>query len=289
MRRGRTLGFGSARLLLPLPRSGYAPLLPSGNPERQDAPCAPRSYGDGGWDGGGVRRLSVGDGVGVGEGVGVAAGVGEGSTDGEGVGVASAEGLGLALGVSLGLGEGSGVAAGVGGAVGAGVGSGAGVAETPGVGRGVAGFVAGAAVGTAEAGVSVGVATGARVARATGWNAGSCATTWEAANTNAPPSSATVMIVTIRVPVVRIAPRRTWDRRSESHEPCVLRRRRSSKAASRMRSSRSGVGRGVGSEPSRPRTRVLPPISAAHAAHPLTWAARRAASAVRAHRAGTHR
>lgn len=159
-----------------------------------------------------MRRLSVGDGVGVGvgDGVGSAVALGDGSTEGEGEAEGSSDGLAL--------GEASGVAEGSGEGVGAGVGSGDGVAEAPEDGRGVAVFVPGAAVGTADAGVSVGVATDSRVARAAGWNAGSCATTWEAAKTNAPPSSATVMIVTISVPVVRIAPRRTCVRRSESHE-----------------------------------------------------------------------
>ena len=206
--------FGSARLLLPLPRSGCWFLgccLPEG-PERQDAPCAPRGYGDGEKDGGGVRRLSVGVGVGVGDGVGSAVAVGVGSTEGDGEADGSSEGLGLALS--------SGVAEGSGEGVGTAVGSGDGVAETPEVGRGVAVAVPGAAVGTAEAGASVGVATGGRVARATGWKGGNCATTCEAANTKAPPSSATVTIVTISVPVVRMAPRMTCVRRSDSQERC---------------------------------------------------------------------
>jgi hypothetical protein len=202
--------------------------------------------------------------------VGSAVGVGVGSTDGDGEADGSSDGLGLAL--SSGVAEGSGVG------VGAVVGSVVGVAETPELGRGVAVAVPGGAVGTAETGVSVGVATGGRVARGAGWKAGSCATTCDAANTKAPPRSATVMIVTIRVPVVRMAPRMTCVRRSDSQERCSCRRRRSSNAATRIRSSRSGIGRGVPSEPRSPRTRVLPPISAAHTGQPLTWAASRAAS-----------
>jgi hypothetical protein len=203
--------------------------------------------------------------------VGWAVGLGEGSTDGDGEALGSTDGLGL--------GEGSGDADGSG--VGAGVadGSGAGVAVAPGVGWAVGLVVPGAAVGAAETAGSVAVATGGSVTRGAGANTGSCATTWEAAKTNAPPRRATVRMVTISVPVVRIAPRMTWLRRSQSHECWAPRLRRSSSAASRIRSSRSAVGRGVGSAPSRPRTRVLPPISAVQAAQPLTWAARRAAFA----------
>ena len=195
-------------------------------------------------DGGGVRRLSVGDGEGEGDGVASGVGLGVGSTDGDGEADGSSDGLGLAL--SSGVAEGSGVG------VGAVVGSVDGVAEGPELGRGVAVAGFAGAVGTAEAGVSVGVATGVRVARAGGWKAGNCATTCEAANTNAPPRRATVMIVTISVPVVRIAPRITWVRRSYIQERCSWRRRRSSNAATRMRSSRSGMGRGVPSDPSSP-------------------------------------
>src|SRR6266508_3965668 len=107
----------------------------SGSPERQDAHCAPRCYGDGcdassaeagPADGGGVRRLSVGDGVGsgVGEGVGSAVALGDGSSEGE------AEGLGS--GVGLGLAEGSTETDGSLEAVGAGVITGSGVAESTG-------------------------------------------------------------------------------------------------------------------------------------------------------------
>lgn len=220
MLRGRTLGFGSARLLLPLPRSGCSFLCcQSGNPERLDAHCAPRSYGDGGdagsvdgpADGGGVRRgFSVGDGSGVGVGVGVGSAV----ADGDG----STVGVGVALGSGVGVGVGDGVADGsretVGSAVGTGV-AGSGVAETTELGRGVD-IVEGSAVWAAGTEV-VGVATGSRVARPPlPLNTGT--TNCEAANTNAPPSRATVMIVRTRVPVVRMAPRRTWVRRSDSHE-----------------------------------------------------------------------
>lgn len=223
--------------------------MPSGNPERQDAHCAPRSYGDGvgSADGGGVRRgFSVGDGlgVGVGEGVGSAVALGDGST--EGVGEALGSGVGLGLAEGSGESEGSMVPAG------AGVIAGAGVAESTGLGRGVA-VIEGSAVGAAGT-EGVGVATGAMVARAS-VNTGSRWTTCDAAKTKAPPSSATDRMVTISVPVVRIAPRMTWVRRSDSHERWSPRRARSSRAASRIRSSRSGVGRGMGRDPSRPRTR----------------------------------
>ena len=93
-------------------RSGYSFLccLP-GNPERQDAPSAPRCYGDGvgSPDGGGVRRgFSVGDGWGVGVGKGSAVALGDGSVEGVGEALAS----GVALGSGVGLAEGSGVGAG---------------------------------------------------------------------------------------------------------------------------------------------------------------------------------
>ena len=161
-------------------------------------------------DGGGVRRgFSVGNGsgVGVGEGVGSAVALGDGSTEGVGERLGSGVGLGLA--------EGSGEIEGSGVSVGAGVITGSGVAETTGLGRGVD-IVEGSAVWAAGTEV-VGVATGVMLARSP-VNTGSCATTCEAAKTKAPPRSATVMIVTIRVPVVRIAPRMTWVRRSDSQE-----------------------------------------------------------------------
>ena len=248
----------------PAPIRLCLPLMPSGNPERQDAHCAPRSYGDGvgSADGGGVRRgFSVGDGsgVGVGEGVGSAVALGDGSTEGVAVGLGS--------GVALGVADGSGEAVWAGGSVGAGVITGSGVAETTGLGRGVD-VVEGSAVWAAGTEV-VGVATGGMVTRGA-VNTGKFETTCDAANTNAPPSRATDRIVTIKVPVVRIAPRRTWLRRSESHERWARRRARSSRAATRIRSSRSGVGRGTGNDPSRPSTRVLLPISAVQAAQPFT-------------------
>ncbi len=233
--------------------------MPSGNPERQDAHCAPRSYGDGVGltDGGGVRRgFSVGEGVGVGVGEGSAVALGDGS----GVGVG--EGSGVALGD--GSGEGSAAIVGAGESVGAGVITGSGVAETTVLGLGVD-IVPGSAVWAAWSKVGVGVTTGAMVALL---NTGT--TNCEAAKTNAPPSNATDMMVTINVPVVRIAPRMTWVRRSESHERLAPRPARSPSAARRIRSSRSGVGSGVGSAASRPISRVAPPSSAAHAAQPLT-------------------
>jgi hypothetical protein len=155
-----------------------------------------------------VRRgFSVGDGVGDGEGEGVGSAVA--------LGDGSAEDEGDALGSSLGLAEGSSEGEACGDSVGAGVAAGSGVAETTGLGRAVS-VVEGSAVWAAGTDV-VGVATGGRVARCP-LNTGSCATTCEAANTNAPPSRATDRIVTRSVPVVRMAPRMTWVRRSESQE-----------------------------------------------------------------------
>ena len=162
-------------------------------------------------EGGGVRRLSVGAGVGVGVGSGDALGSGVGS--------------GVAAWVGAGVGVGDSVGAGVGFEVGTGVGSVVGVTTTP-AGVGVPGR--GVAVGTAVCsgvGASVGVTSGAIVTREV--KAGSWATNCEAAKTNALPSRATVTIVTTSVPVVRIAPRRTWSRRSASQERCSWRRRRS--------------------------------------------------------------
>jgi hypothetical protein len=271
------LRFGSARLApSPAPIRLSPPVLPSGNPERQDAPCAPRSYGDG-CDacgvvgglavGGGVRRgFSVGAGVGSGVGVGSAVALGVGSTEGSGVGV----------GVGSGVAEGDGSIDTDGSAVldGAGVVVDSGDCETAGL--GVVAIVEGSAVWAAGTEV-VGVATGSMVARGklaviTG------TTNCDAANTNAPPSSATDRMVTTRVPVVRIAPRTTCVRRSATQDRLAWRRARSSSAATRIRSSRSGVDRGTASEPSRLRTRVLLPISAEHAGQPRTCAASRAAS-----------
>ena len=174
--------------------------LPEG-PERQGAPCTPCSYGDGMGDGdglawgGGVRRgFSVGVGVGsdVGAGDAVSSGVGSGDAVGSGVGSSVATGVG----------------SGVGACVGPGV-----TTTIPGVGLAGRGDVVGATVCA-----GVGVTSGAMVAPPV--NTGSCATSWEAAKTNAAPSSATVTIVRTSVPVVRIAPRRTWVRRSASQERC---------------------------------------------------------------------
>ena len=225
------------------------PLMPSGNPERQDAHCAPRSYGDsvGCADGGGVRRgFSVGDGVGVGVGVGSAVALGDGSTEGEGEG------------------EGSGGTVGAAESDGTGVITGSGVAETTELGRGVAG----SADWTAGTDV-VGVSTGAMVARCP-VNTGSCVTNCDAANTNAAPRRATATIVAIKVAVVRIAPRITCVRRSDSHEWWEWRSTRSSRAARRILSSRAAVDRGTGSEPRSAMTSVPPPISTVQAAQPLT-------------------
>lgn len=200
--------------------------------------------------------------------MGSAVALGDGSAEGVGVGVAS--------GVALGVVEGSVETDGAGDSVGAGVITGSGVAETTELGRGVD-VVEGSAVWAAGTEV-VGVATGGMVARGP-VRIGKFDTTCDAANTKAPPRSATDRMVTMSVPVVRIAPRRTWVRRSDSHERCAWRRVRSSRAAIRIRSSRSGVGRATGNDPRSPRTRVLLPISAVQAAQPLTCAARRAASA----------
>ena len=68
----------------------------------------------------------------------------------------------------------------------------------------------------------------------------------EAAKTNAPPMSATVTTVTIRVPVVRIAPRRTCRGRLASHDRLSSRRWRSARTAARIRVSKSGEAVGSG-------------------------------------------
>lgn len=143
----------------------------------------------------------------MGEGVGSAVALGDGSTEGVGDGLGSGVGLGLA--------EGSGEGDGSTGGAGLGVAVRPGVAESTGLGRGVA-VIEGSAVGAAGT-EGVGVATGAMVARDS-VNTGSRWTTCDAANTKAPPSSATDTMVTMSVPVVRIAPRMTWLRRSESQE-----------------------------------------------------------------------
>lgn len=141
----------------------------------------------------------------MGEGVGSAVALGDGST----------EGVGDGLGSGVGLAEGSGESEGSTATVGAGVITGPGVAESTGLGRGVA-VIEGSAVGAAGT-EGVGVATGAMVARDS-VNTGSRWTTCDAAKTKAPPSRATDRMVTTSVPVVRIAPRMTWVRRSDSHE-----------------------------------------------------------------------
>jgi hypothetical protein len=145
----------------------------------------------------------------VGDGVGSAVALGDGSTDGVG------DGLGSGVGLGSGLAEIEGATD----SVGSGVATGSGVAETTGLGRGVA-VVVGSAVGAAETGVSVGVATGGIVAGCP-MNSGNRTTNCDAAKTKAPPRRATDRIVTIRVPVVRIAPRMTWVRRSDSQERCA--------------------------------------------------------------------
>lgn len=117
--------------------------------------------------------------------------------------------------------------------------------------------------------MGVGVATGAIVAPCP-VKTGSFVTNSVAARTKAPPSRATDKMVTMSVPVVRIAPRRTWVLRSDSHERWARRRARSSRAASRILSSRPVVGRGIGREPRSAMTSVLLPISAVQTAQPLT-------------------
>ena len=145
--------------------------------------------------------------MGVGEELGSAVALGDGSTEGVADGLGSGDGLGLA--------EGSGESDGWTESAGAGVIAGAGVAESTGLGRGVA-VIEGSAVGVARSRVGVGVTTGPIVAPAV--NTGSRWTTCDAAKTKAPPSNATDRMVTISVPVVRIAPRTIWVRRSDSHE-----------------------------------------------------------------------
>jgi len=218
---GRVPGFSSTL------RVGPGSSVPSFNslpedPERQGATCAPCSYGDGVGDGDG---LACGGGVrrGFSVGVGVCCGVGAGDALGSGVGSGVATSVGLGVGVATSVGLGVGVATWVGSGGGAWVGPGV-TTTIPGVGLAGRGDVVGATVCA-----GVGVTSGAMVAPPV--NTGSCATSWEAAKTNAAPSSATVTIVRTRVPVVRIAPRRTWVRRSASQERCSWRRRWSARAA----------------------------------------------------------
>lgn len=218
--------------------------------------------------GGGVRRLSVGDGDGDG------VGVGDGSAValGDGAGVALGDGSGVALGwaVTAGLADGAGLGAGVT----TGVSVGAGVATTAG---GVP-LTGGAAdtVGWTIVGAGVGVMSDPTVPRGEGGGTGCVSSA--AARTAAPPSNPTVTTATMSVPVVRTAPRKTCVWRSWSHERWSCRRARSAMAAAKIRSSRSGAGGGVGRLPSSASRRVVPPISAAQAGHSFTCAARRAAS-----------
>jgi hypothetical protein len=174
--------------------------------------------GDGLADGGGVRRGFVGDGVGDGVGVG------------DGSAVALGDGAGVELGsATLGWDET------------------AGLADSPGLGLGVAtGLAVEAGVTTTAGGVSLTegtadtigwtiVGAGVRVmsvptvARAEGAGAGWVSSA--AARTAAPPSNPTVTMATMRVPVVRTAPRKTCVWRSWSHERWSCRRTRSAIAA----------------------------------------------------------
>ncbi len=259
------------------------PLLPSGNPERQGAPCAPCSYGDmvcpG--DGGGVRcGLSVGVGVGEGEGVGSAVALGDGTGVAVGAGVAVGEGVGVGAADSVGEAVGAGVA--VGDGVGAGVAMGAvvtlGVAVT---GAAVDGRVVADAASCVAGADKVGVATGLRVAPRPAVT-GSLLINSDAARTSAPPRRVTTRIVATKVPVVRTAPRRICVRRSASQEWWSRRRARASMAAARIRSSRSRDGGGVaGRLASSERMRAAAASSARQAAHPLTCALNHAKSAGR--------
>ena len=163
----------------------------------------------------------------MGVGSGDALGDGSAVDEGVGVGVGSAVGSGVGLADGSGVGETVGAAEDGGGVDGVGLMTTSGDAETTELGRGVA-VVVGSAVWTAGTEM-VGVDTGGSVAR--GNERRKLRTTCDAAKTKAPPSRATDMIVTISVPVVRIAPRMTCVRRSDSHERCERRRVRSSKAA----------------------------------------------------------
>ena len=251
--------------------------------------------------GGGVRRgfgvadtsgdgVGVADGVSVGLGVGVAVGVGDGVADSVGVGVGS--GVGSGVGDADGSLEGDAVASGVGAGVGSGVDSVGVAAETLTSGDGVntcTGLVGDTTTGvdfisTPEVGFGwdatpkVG-STGATVRDATGGNVpladlrGGAEMNDDAANANAPPMSATETIVTTSVPVVRIAPRKTWRGRFANHERCSSRRCRSARTAARICASKSGETAGSGRLRSNSSSRVLPPSSAAHAGQSRTWAA----------------
>ncbi len=192
--------------------------------------------------------------MGVGDGSAVALGEGAGVALGDGLGwavtagLADGAGLGLGLGVTTGFAVGAGVATTAGGVTWAGV-----AADT---------------LGWSVVGASVGVMLGPTVPRGDGAGAGFVRNA--AARTAAPPSNATVMTATISVPVVRMAPRKTWVFRFVSQERWSWRRARSAMAAVKIRSSRSGAEGGVGRLPSTARSRVVPPIAAAHSGHPLT-------------------
>ena len=210
-------GFGSVRGLLSSCRPIRLPVLfhcLAQGPERRGGPCPPRSYGN---VGDGAR---VGAGVGVGDGLadggGVRRGFSVGDGVGDGVGVGSTVALGDGVGVALGSAETAGLAdgTGVGAMVTAGLAVGAGVATTA---SGVP-FTGDAAdtVGWTIVGASVGVMSGPTVAREDGAGAGCVSSA--APSTAAPPSNPTVTMATMSVPVVRIAPRKTWVWRFSSHE-----------------------------------------------------------------------
>lgn len=252
--------------------------------------------------------LSVGSTDGVGDGLAVALGDGDGVSDGSGLGVAvgSAVGATVGSGVTLGstltlgsgvteaIGSGDGVASGVvvgsgdevGASMMAGVGAtvGGGVTTRRGVSVGdtttgavAAGVLVGCPVGAAlrvgSVGASVGVATGGNVAReVSGVEGGNGRMNDDAAKTNAAPTSEMAMIVATRVPVVRIAPRRTC----RKNPPSALdsrRIRRSLMAASMIRASRSGEGAGWGSVRSSSINRVIVPSSAVQLTQSRTCAA----------------
>jgi len=238
--------------------------------------------------------LGVGAGVGAGVAVGAAVGAAVGSGAGDAEGSAVTTGDGVTDGATVAAGEwvtacvGRTVTTGVWLTWGTGdaVGSCEGTLVMSGVFVGVTAFVAGTdvpagpvelpvnglAVGAAErvvsVGATVGVATGVTIPPPVCGGGGAMIA--EAAKTNAPPISATVTTVTIRVPVVRIAPRSTWRGRLASHERLSSRRRRSAMTAVRMRASNSGDAVGSGRLRSSSSSRVDPPSSAAHAGQPRT-------------------
>lgn len=187
-------------------------------------------------DGSGVG-VAVGAGVGLAVGAGVAVGeavtTGDGSTDEELVGEAVADGATVSAGVGCVVTTGAVGGGAVGCCVGPSVTSGGfvttgGKVTTTEVGAGAVGLPEfGPPMGTALRVVSVGATVGVATSVGTLPSPVCCGVgemIAEAANTKAPPMSATATTVTIRVPVVRMAPRTICRGRLASHDRFSSRR-----------------------------------------------------------------